>query len=104
MKERPGHRPDQGISQKELDIDSVGERNRFLSRQALGVVAPASQPLLQALPLSLGGLEGSHYPRSQPGPLLLDEAVHAQLLPGRKAAPDIPLDDQLEPLCPHQAA
>lgn len=60
MKGGPGHRQDQGISQKELDIDS--------------------------------------------GLLLLDEAWHAQLLPGREAASHVPLYDQLKPLCPHQAA
>lgn len=60
MKEGSGYRQDQGIGQKELDIDS--------------------------------------------GLLLLDEACHAQFLPGREGASDIPLYNQLEPLYPHQAA
>jgi hypothetical protein len=60
MKSGPGHRQDQGVTQKKLDIDS-------------------------GLPL-------------------LDEACHLQLLPGREVAPDIPLYNQLELSCPHQAA
>ena len=56
------------------------------------------------LPLPLRDSEDSHHSNDQPGLLLLDEACHAQLLPRREAASDIPFYDQLEPLCPHQAA
>lgn len=68
--------------------------------------APEFYHLHRALPLPLPFRvsEDSHHPKDQPGLLLLHEACHAQLLPGREAASDIPFYDQLEPLRPHQAA
>lgn len=71
---------------------------------ALGVVGPAFHHRQKALPDPSETQGVATTPGSQPGLLLLDEACHVQLLIGREVASDIPLYDQLELLCPYQAA